>query len=356
MTDRLIHDDELFDFFQKNQVPPSEYWAPYVKLILDEIKRAKLDGFGRTYNLTRGFGDAKAYPKDIIHPNRIPTRIERYLRYPWMFLPAEKIVTDFRNFQKTRKTYNLISHLLKDKPLVSAITSEVSPDCKRLGINRLYKIGSGHLPQSYFQGLFYYELINEILESQQTSTIQDAFDGNFMDIGGGYGPFVDSVSIFKKHYKIATHSINYLLDQFPVAYIGNQYLQFRHPSHLLKPLVSKRFNENAEIEEDKKLDGSFFRVIQNSATEALENLKIKMFFNSNSFQEMDEKQIRLYVKFMRRNKSKNSLLACFFYANQRNASDEKALSIFKNEFKFVGLSSLEAAGLVPGNMHLFEIT
>ena len=81
-----------------------------------------------------------------------------------------------------------------------------------------------------------------------------------------------------------------------------------------------------------------------------------MFFNSNSFQEMDEKQIRLYVKFMRRNKSKNSLLACFFYANQRNASDEKALSIFKNEFKFVGLSSLEAAGLVPGNMHLFEIT
>ena len=356
MTDKLIHDDGLFDLFQKNQVPPSEYWEPYVKLILDEIKRAKLDGFGRTYNLTRGFGDAKAYPKDIKHPNRIPTRIERYLRYPWLFLPAEKLVTDFRTFQKTRKTYNLISHLLKDEPLVSAITREVSPDCKRLGVNRLYKIGNDHIPWSYFQGLFYYELISEILESRQTSTIKDAFDGNFMDIGGGYGPFVDSVSIFKKHYKIANHSINYLLDQFPVAYIGNQYLQFRHPNQLLKPLVSKKFNENAGIEEDKKLDGSFFRVIQNSATEALENLKIKMFFNSNSFQEMDEKQIRLYVRFMRRNKSKNSLLACFFYANQRNASDEEALSIFKNEFKFVGSSSLEVTGLVPGKMHLFEIT
>ena len=35
MADKLIHDDELFDLFQKNQMPPSEYWERYVKLIFN---------------------------------------------------------------------------------------------------------------------------------------------------------------------------------------------------------------------------------------------------------------------------------------------------------------------------------
>ena len=44
MADKLIHDDELFDLFQKNQMPASEYWERYVKLILDEISALNLMG------------------------------------------------------------------------------------------------------------------------------------------------------------------------------------------------------------------------------------------------------------------------------------------------------------------------
>ena len=137
-----------------------------------------------------------------------------------------------------------------------------------------------------------------------------------MDIGGGYGPVADTLHTFKEINAIGKSSINYQLEQFPVSFIANQYLEYRHKGRVLKPILVS--DNNAISTENYEQN---FRIIQSSISNKIQNLGIRFFFNSNSFQEMDKEQVEDYVEFMNNNKSDKSYLACYYY--NTGAGDSK---------------------------------
>ena len=68
--------------------------------------------------------------------------------------------------------------------------------------------------QKYMQSFAYVELIKNVIKENKVKTnIEEIFNGNFIDIGGGFGAITDAFSIFKTSKNIGIGSTNYLLDQ-----------------------------------------------------------------------------------------------------------------------------------------------
>ena len=57
-----------------------------------------------------------------------------------------------------------------------------------------------------------------------------------MDIECGYGSVADGIYILKSMLGIGKGTANQVLEQFPVSFIANQYLSYRHPNKLFSPL------------------------------------------------------------------------------------------------------------------------
>ena len=56
-------------------------------------------------------------------------------------------------------------------------------------------------------------LIKKIISQNKFKyKLEDLISGNTVDIGGGYGGFVDAISIFKSSKNIGSNSINYQID------------------------------------------------------------------------------------------------------------------------------------------------
>ena len=99
------------------------------------------------------------------------------------------------------------------------------------------------------QSFVYFELIKKIIsQSKFKYSFENLIAGNTVDIGGGYGGFVDAISIFKSSKNIGSNSINFQVDQFPVTFIANQYLKYRYGEDLIKPAYNIQ-----TLKEKKKL-------------------------------------------------------------------------------------------------------
>jgi putative sugar O-methyltransferase len=351
--DSLLHDNNLFLILRDRAVKPSIYWDLYISRILLEIKRNQLCRFGRNYDLTRGFGDAMSYPFNTIKETRLKTRIQKILKLKILYVPAEKLLTDFRTAKKRKNLYLNNFDLFTDHDFLDYFTVDIADTTYKLGINKYFLMAGRDIPWSYIQPFVYFKLINEILK-QNSLTLKDYFDGNVIDIGGGYGSFLDTIFLYKNYYKVGIGSINYILDQFPVTYIANQYLKFRHGDALLPPISSSFSSDQLDAIQISSKYSQYLRVIQNNLTKDIKDLNIKFFFNSNSFQEMSQEQIEEYMRFIARNKAKSSIIACFFYAIDRNALKNNALNILSQNFKLIGSSSYLGNGLVKGTMYLFS--
>lgn len=213
--------------------------------------------------------------------------------------------------------------------------------------------------QKYMQSFAYVELIKNVIKENKIKTnIEEMLNGNFIDIGGGFGAITDAFSIFKTSKNIGIGSTNYLLDQYPVSFIANQYLKYRHHDQLLSPFYEKNYSKKLEEINPNKQN---FRVIQNNLNNEISDLNIKFFFNSNSFQEMDKSQIEEYAEFIKRNKAENAILACFCYLDTVHQNNyEKVISVFSKNFKLIGFSEfgferVEKGGFVAGRMYLFDL-
>ena len=110
---------------------------------------------------------------------------------------------------------------------------------------------------------------------------------------------------------------------------------------------------------------SQLRVIQSGFVTDLESLNIKFFFNSNSFQEMDESHIYEYSEFIKRNKSTESYLSFFHYQDSvaKNKKEQLWLdndqhvyiNLFKNEFDLIEVVDFELHGYVSGKLYFFKL-
>lgn len=345
---KLHFDETLFnDFFKSyknSDIKPSKYWQDYTNTIQNEISKEGLEGFGSNYYLTKGFGDAK----------KIPARpkIRKTIKFKILY----EILERFLAFYNHQRKQSLFKNFEKEKPLIDFIkfsSNELKQLSKDLGVNRTYKIYRKDIPWRYIQSYAYLKMFFHIIkESKAEKDLNDLFRGNVLDIGGGYGPMLDNISIYKKFNKIGERTTNYLLDQYPVSFIANQYLKFRHGENLLCPILKEKISS-----EEKRNEGQNFQVIQSNMANKINNLKIKFFFNSNSFQEMDIEQVQSYCSFIKKNKTEISYLGCFFYTTSITTTNNflPSLTLLKEEFNLVGKIDSDNAGLIEGTMFLFKV-
>lgn len=338
---------KLTEDYDNSEQKPSKYWQDYTNLILSEIRKDELRGFGKSYNLTRGFGDAMHFPKRA--------RVRKLIKFPFLYEPVEKFLALRRQKKQQQGVFESSKNFFSKKSYIDKLSKELNGVTEALGINRYNLIERNKVPWRYLQFFAYIELIHQLIKTNKlTIDIGDLLNGNTMDIGGGYGPVTDGFFCYKRMNNIGANSTDYILEQFPVAFIANQYLSYRHKNNIMFPLSS----DNNLITKEEQT-GRKIRVIQNTASDYVKNLNIGLFFNSNSFQEMDQSQIKYYSKFMKKNKSGSSYLLCFFYSNYdvssgRN-SPEPSLEIFETEFSLLGKSVLTLDGFVSGTLYLFKI-
>ena len=95
---KLDFNKELFkeftESYEKFEIKPSKYWNDYINIVIHEIEKDGLNGFGSVYNLTKGFGDAMSYPKR--------QKIRSILKIPFLYESIEKFFA-IRTQKKNQK-------------------------------------------------------------------------------------------------------------------------------------------------------------------------------------------------------------------------------------------------------------
>lgn len=351
----LNFDREIFDEFtesyEKHRFKHSKYWDEYVNLIIKEIKKNKLQDFGRNRDLTKGFGDALGVTKR--------PKIRKLLLFPFFYKPVEKFLTKRKQLKNQKNVFNSSSNFFSND-FIKKLANELDKTVSDLGIDRFNEVDNKKLPWRYLQAAAYIELLERIINKNiKDSSLSKILNGNTIDIGGGYGPTIDTINIFKNLNGIGAGSTDYILEQYPVSFIANQYLTYRN-KQILSPILSKN-HKNVTLNDTF----SQLRVIQSGFVTDLESLNIKFFFNSNSFQEMDESHIYEYREFIKRNKSTESYLSFFHYQDSvgKNKNEQLWLdngqhgyiNLFKNEFNLIEVVDFELHGYVSGKLYFFKL-
>tara|TARA_Y100000746_G_scaffold224074_1_gene226270 strand:- start:335 stop:1396 length:1062 start_codon:yes stop_codon:yes gene_type:complete len=347
----LKYDVNLFKLFLDSyysiEYKPSQYWKSYVDQIINVLKKDHLDQFGSDYFLTKGFGDAIKYtPKK---------KLRKILRIPFLYKIAEKKLALYRYGKAKKIIFSKAKKFITDENLVNKICDSLDSTTRNLRIERFVYAYNKKIPWRYLMFVLYYELLLKILNNNKIKyDIKSLINGNFMDIGGGYGSVADGIYILKSMLGIGKGTANQVLEQFPVSFIANQYLSYRHPNKLFSPLL-----KTDDYKKNKSKDeASFFQVIQSNVSSNLKNQNITLYFNSNSFQEMDLSQVKNYVQMIKTNKATLSFLACYFYySDKNNNSPQKVINILSREFHLLGFEEYEnkEGGFVPGRLYLYKI-
>jgi len=328
-------------YLTSTQIVTSQYWSAHVEsgrevFPLNRIKavlaKEGLSGFGTNPDTTFGFGDASKFnPKH---------RLRRLIKIPVVYKIIEKYwVIYIVNKYKT-SFFACYKKIFKDLNFVRYMSGQLSQSTKNLKIRCAISLEGKLVPRRSLFFLINLEKIKVILKRVNSNLeLRDILDGNYMDIGGAYGGPIDVVHLYKKFHKIGKESTSYVLEQFPVSYIANQYLEYRHEGDILPPIFLDNEIIPTDISKTDETAGisshSFIRIIQNTSVKSLSGLDIKFFFNSNSFQEMDDQQINDYCEFMKKNKSKRAFLGACFYLGGR-ATANSAMSILNENFKCLG--------------------
>ncbi len=351
ISKKLKYDEKLFKLFLDSyysiQYKPSQYWESYVDQIIAVIKKDHLNQFGSDYVLTKGFGDAIKYT-----PNK---KLRKIFPIPFLYKFAEKKLALHRYGKAKKIIFSKAKKFITDEKLVNEISDSLDSSTRNLGIERYVYVHNKMIPWRYIMFILYYELLLKILKNNNIKyDIKSLINGNFMDIGGGYGSVADGIYILKAMLGTGKGTVNQVLDQFPVSFIANQYLSYRYPNKIISPILkSDDYKKNKPKDE-----GSFFQVIQSNVSNKLKNQNITLYFNSNSFQEMDSTQVKNYVKMMKTNKAALSFLACYLYdSNKNNNSPQKVVNILSSEFHLLGSEKYQnkEEGFVPGSLYLYKI-
>ena len=342
---------EFSDSFEENSYKVSEYWDDYVNLIIGEINKNKLQDFGTNRDLTKGFGDALNIQKR--------PKLRKLLAFKFLYEPVEKFLTTKKQFKNQKEVFKSAFNFFSKHDFINKIANDLDITASELGINRFNEINNKKVPWRYLQALAYIELLDTMfVKHSKDLCLIDILDGNTIDIGGGYGPMIDTINEFKNHNNIGKGSTDYLLEQYPVSFIANQYLKHRH-GRIKSPILRKDFKDtiNNNLSE--------LRVIQSGFVKHIDNLDIKFYFNSNSFQEMNKSQVLEYCEFIKRNKAEESFLGIFHYEDsvEVNKIDQLWLvnnkhgyiEMFKDEFNLIEDFNFELHGFVSGTIYLFKL-
>ena len=304
---KVIHSPDTYALFKAKKLKrqseasrPSDYWDAYVQDIVKEVETNGLSGFGKTYALTRGFGDTWKYPnysglKFLFRP-LLEARIRR--------LQKNRFKRAFASLQENLASQSQVEHFTK-------VFSDIPLLTQDFGIQLTANTTFGPIPGAYLNALIYlFELEkNGIIFGEHT---------NVLEIGGGYGALIDSLNLL---YSNLSHGHSDCIDLFPANYICYSYLRARYGT-----LVGARFDESQNIKRIEVL-GTI------DESQLFSGRRYNLVFNSNSFQEMSIEQVEHYVTFAAECMTEDALLCCFIYRSKHPTnSGDNALEILNKNF------------------------
>lgn len=343
----MKHDLELYqklkkEFDDSTFNKTSDYWSGYIKNIVYELDKNGLNNFGRKYVTNAGgFGDA---PKIGQRP-----LLRKIFKLPFVYKFLEKQYVNFyikrikEHFFNSLKSTNYFSK----SDLLIYISQKLNNKTRSVNPIRVVDVDNNLIPHSYTKGAIYLDMIEKIIEDNNLDfKLDHLFENNVMDIGGGVGSILHSFYEYHKYKEIENNSKFFLYEQFPVSYIAKQSLEYFS-------------GQNVSMFGHEVKNTSNILVIQNTLDKEITNQNISLFFNSESFQEMDEEQIKDYIEVMKNNASKESYLASFFYPSvKKSNSDKKVIKIFNNSFRLIGWEQnyySHYLGGIQGILYLYRI-
>lgn len=322
----IKHDNNAFDYlkkeYQSSGISPSGFWDQYVQDICKEINENGFKNYGSNYKLTYGgFGDTpKITPRPLFR---------KILKLPVLYRFFEKKYVYFV-INRVKKTFfhNLINDDFSKKELLIHLAEKLHDKTIKSRLVRKVDVNQKEIPHSYTKGAIYLDIIEKIISFNNLEiNIKNLFNSNVIDIGGGIGSILHSFYEYNILNDINPQSSFVLLDQFPVSYIAKQSLEYFTDSEVL---ILDKTNDNT-------LKKGKLHIMQNTSSSELRNMDFSLFFNSSSFQEMDEKHVFEYCEFIEKNASDESYLACFLYpSNQEKNSDKAVVKILNNRFTLLG--------------------
>lgn len=355
----LSHDPSLYQamrnsWFETN-ARNSAFWSERCDRMCSKIEHGDLRKFGYDYDMTAGFGDSRKIPDakrlSFLKSMRLKRALERIIADARYFM-----LKSTRSFSSDDKRLSARSFAIAS--LMSSLRDDSTHDLK---INRYIIIDGKRLPWRYLMACIYVDIIISLLDECGESF--SSFDkiissGIFVDIGGGYGAMTDVIYTLKDLLGVRTPSC--ILDQFPVSYIAQRYLQ-------------RVTGINVDFVEGSHEPVSMIGVMHpdpDCSTAKTSNLNASLFFNSHSFQEMDDDIIHEYCKFIQVNSCELSpaYLACSMYKSTKTIAGhyvgpDRVLGIIEKYFKVSGCVSLaehtpgaSIKGILDFDMYLFRVS
>ena len=313
------------EYDQQAQV--GDYWRGYVASILEVMRKDGLSGFGDDYFLTQGFGDSLKY-----HAARV--RIRKLLRSPKLYAPIEKALVVRSQKIMAKTLFANHGSILRSSDFAKHLVGQLDSATRALGISRYFEIEGNRAPWRYWMFLVYLEMLQRLADNAGIDA-DELLAGDYLDIGGGYGSSVDGMAVYKRYRRIGGGTANYDIDQFPVTFIANQYLKYRNPKSHFAPIANDSDFQSMIREKSKK--DTYCCVIQNNTVGQIANLRISLFFNSNSFQEMDSVQVEEYCRFMKVNSADTAFLGAYFYDSTKESNNPaRPLEILNRHFTLLG--------------------
>ena len=343
----IKHNEESYlklkNEYDDSENKPSSFWHQYVNDICNEIEKNGFKNYGTSYKLTYGgFGDTpKITPRPLLRKIfKIPL-IYKYFEKKYVYFVLDRVKKNFyNNLSKDQfAKMDLLIHLSK-KLNIKTINSKVV---------RKILVEGNQIPHSYTKGAIYLDIIEKIIDFYNLKIdFNNLFNSNIIDIGGGIGSILHCYFEFNKINNFNKKALFILLDQFPVSYIAKQNLEY-----FTENKVSILSDNNSLI------NGSKMYVLQNTTSSKLTNLNISFYFNSSSFQEMEEYQVLDYCKFIENNAAEESYLASFLYPSNNDLNSDKAiLKILSNKFNLLGWDKNyfdKYQGGTSGILYLYKI-
>ena len=290
LLELLIQDEKL----QSDLYKPTKYWVDNTQRTKSNLYKFGVNNFRSIPQISKGFSDVLiTNPMQQVSGKKIKEKIvlklhNSHFLKKLLFKNYIEKINDLNN-QKIKyqsKFYQLkygswLKKFLKTKKKINTLIG--NPSLKFL-------INGKYYPLTYLNSFQRIDEISKVIELKKIK--------NIFEIGGGFGSLTHSLIHFYPNIKGA-----YYLDLVPNIYIGNQYLNFFYPKRVINYSTSKDL-DSLETKKEKFI----FPIPPWQLNKIPKNFDL--FLNFSSFQEMEEKVIMNYLKFLKANYNKKTIL-CF---------------------------------------------
>lgn len=327
MVNTAIEDDNgLLDCLIKDMnnqcnplYKPGPYWAHYTERMLAEIKKEGLKDFRRNINISKGFADATYLdPFELVRNTQsIKSKIYSYVpKLPLLKkYYTKRYLLELESWQKHAFSYRSKYFSLLFGDLYASMKQKIGKIDSCIGNpSNVVTIDGDVFGMSYFQAMLRIASFSKVVDFNRCTTL--------FEIGGGFGSTTDLILKLYPNIRKVVY-----LDIPPTLYIGTQYLKSIYGKSVSDYNDTKHLSR-IEFDDMDKLEILCLAPWQIDKLD----VKVDLFYNSESFQEMTVETIQNYCKYLSKLVSKERGNVClWFYADYgvKNTVTPLLLKLFR---------------------------